>query len=264
MRRAGLVVAEGLAAMGAVAVPGATTADLDAAGASVLKAAGARSSFLGYGAGWGYPPYPGVACISVNDVIVHGIPGPLALHDGDIVSVDFGAIVEGWHGDAARTFVVGTGTSPEVAALIETTRLACWAGVAAVRAGAHIGDVSYAVQRAVRAPGNPRYGIVMGYTGHGIGSDMHQPPDVPNQGRPRTGPRIVRGMCLAIEPMVTLGSPVVAEDDDGWTVRTADRSWAAHWENTVAVVDGGLWVLTEPDGGAAELAARGVPYAPLA
>jgi len=263
MRRAGLVVARGLAEMGAAVVPGATTADIEAVGREVLARAGARSNFLGYGAESGYPPFPGVACVSVNEVVVHGIPGPRVLRAGDIVSVDFGAIVEGWHADAARTFVVGGTTTPEAAALIAATREAMWAGVAAIAPGVHVGDVSYAVQRSVESHKGVRYGIVRDYTGHGIGTAMHQPPDVPNRGRPRTGPRLARGMCLCVEPMLTAGSERVAELDDEWTLRTLDGAWAAHWENTVAVLGGGLWVLTEPDGGAAELGARGVACTPL-
>ena len=263
MRRAGLVVIRGLAEMGAAAVPGATTADLDAVGRAVLASAGARSSFLNYGAGLGYPPYPGVVCLSVNEVVVHGVPGPRVLEAGDIVSIDFGAIVEGWHADAARTVVVAGQTTSEAQALIEATREAMWAGIAALRPGARVGDVSYAIQRSVESHAGTRYGIVRGYTGHGIGTAMHQPPDVPNQGRPRTGPRLARGMCLCLEPMITAGSPRVVELDDEWTVRTQDGSWAAHWENTVAILDGGLWVLTEPDGGAAELAARAIACLPL-
>jgi len=264
MRRAGLVVADGLARMGAAVVPGATTGDLDAIGREVLAVAGAASNFLDYGAALGYPPYPAVVCTSVNDVVVHGVPGPHVLQAGDIVSIDFGAIVEGWHGDAARTFVVGGETTPEATALIEATREATWAGIAAIAPGAFTGDVSYAVERSIRSHRGVSYGIVREYTGHGIGRAMHQPPEVPNWGRPRQGVRITRGMCLCVEPMVTLGGDRVAEDDhDSWTVRTVDGSLAAHWENTVAVVDGGLWVLTEPDGGAAELAARGVACVPL-
>ncbi|MCL1840707.1 MAG: type I methionyl aminopeptidase [Propionibacteriaceae bacterium] len=263
MRRAGLVVAEGLAAMGAAAVPGATTGDLDAIGRETLAEAGARSNFLNYGPEFGYPPYPGVACISVNEMVVHGIPGPLVLREGDIVSIDFGAIVDGWHGDAARTFLVGGHSSDEATALVEATRESMWAGIAAIKPGAHIGDVSYAVERSIRSHKPVRYGIVREYTGHGIGTAMHQPPDIPNWGKPRTGPRISKGMVLCVEPMLTLGTDRVVELADGWSVRTADNTWAAHWENTTAVLPDGLWVLTEPDGGQAELTARGLSYSPL-
>ena len=261
MRRAGLIVAEGLTQMGRAAVPGATTADIDRAGRQVLRAHGAESNFLNYGAEWGIPPYPGVACVSVNEVIVHGIPDERELHDGDIVSIDFGAIVDGWHGDAARTFCVGE-VSEEARLLSERTREAMWAGITQIRPGHRIGDVSAAVQASVESWDHP-YGIVREYTGHGIGTEMHMDPDVPNWGRPGRGARITEGMCLCVEPMVTLGDDENDVLDDEWTVRTIDGSWAAHWENTVAVTHGGLWVLTEPDGGQAELEARGVPFAPL-
>ena len=161
MRRAGLVVAEGLAQMARAAVPGATTADIDRAGRQVLRAHGAESNFLNYGAEWGIPPYPGVACVSVNEVIVHGIPDERELHDGDIVSIDFGAIVEGWHGDAARTFCVGE-VSEEARLLSERTREAMWAGITQIRPGHRIGDVSAAVQASVESWDHP-YGIVREY-----------------------------------------------------------------------------------------------------
>jgi len=262
MRRAGLVVSAGLEAMAAAAHPGVTTLELDAVGRDVLASHGAKSSFLRYGAGMGLPPYPGVVCLSVNEEIVHGIPGPRMLRDGDILSIDFGAIVDGWHGDAARTVVIGE-ASPKALELIEATRAAMWAGVAAVRPGARIGDVSAAIEASAMGHSGRKYGIIREYTGHGIGSAMHQPPDVPNWGHPHRGPRIVEGMALAIEPMLTLGTESVVEAGDEWMVSTADGSWSAHWEDTVAVMPDGLWVLTEPDGGAAELAARGVRCAPL-
>lgn len=261
MRRAGLVVAEGLTEMGRAAVAGATTADLDRVGRQVLERHGATSNFLHYGADFGVPPYPGVACISVNEVIVHGIPDDRELHDGDIVSIDYGAIVDGWHGDGARTFLVGD-VSQEARDLSEATRESMWAGIAQIAPGNRIGDVSSAVQVSLESH-DREYGIIREYTGHGIGTAMHMDPDVPNWGRAHRGPRIGTGMCLCVEPMATLGSDENATLDDEWTVRTVDGSWASHWENTVAVTEGGLWVLTEPDGGQAELTARGVPFGPL-
>lgn len=262
MRRAGLVVAEALQAMGDAVRPGVTTAELDTIARAVLADNNAASSFLGYGADWGYPPYPATACISVNDAVVHGIPNDRPLADGDIVSIDFGAIVDGWHGDAARTFGVGE-IADDVAELVETTRLAMWAGIAAASRAGRVGDISHAIQQ--HAEGSTRrLGIVREYTGHGIGTAMHQPPDVPNHGRPRRGPRLSAGLCLAIEPIFTLGSEASAVLDDEWTVVTRDGSWAAHWENTVALCEDGVWVLTEPDGGRAELSARGVRLAALA
>lgn len=262
MRRAGLVVAEALAAMGAAVRPGATTAELDAIAREVLADNQATSSFLGYGADWGYPPYPATACISVNQTVLHGIPNDRPLADGDIVSIDFGAIVDGWHGDAARTFGVGE-IAADVAELVETTRLAMWAGIVAAAGRGRVGDISHAIQQqADQAP--RRLGIVREYTGHGIGSAMHQPPDVPNYGRPRRGPRLSSGLCLAIEPIFTLGGHECEVLDDEWTVVTQDDSCAAHWENTVALCEDGIWVLTEPDGGRAELTARGVRLTGLA
>jgi len=259
MRRAGLVVEAGLAAMAAAARPGVTTAEIDAVGRKVLDEHGARSSFLNYGASFGLPPYPGVVCLSVNEVVVHGIPGPRVLRDGDILSIDFGAIVDGWHGDAARTVLIGD-VSTQARDLVDAAREAMWAGICAIKPGRRVGDVSAAIQASVKGHEHP-YGIVREYTGHGIGSAMHQMPDVPNWGRPHRGARLDRGMALAIEPMLTLGGERVVEGDDEWTVSTADGSLAAHWENTVAVMNTGLWVLTEPDGGRAELEARGVRYA---
>lgn len=261
MRRAGLVVAEALAAMGAAVRPGVKTEALDAIARTVLADHHATSSFLNYGADWGYPPYPATACISVDEVVVHGIPGQRVLAAGDIVSIDFGAIVDGWHGDAARTFFVGE-PAAEIVDLVETTRRAMWAGIATAASGAKIGDISHAIE-VVSGQATQRLGVVREYTGHGIGSAMHQPPDVPNFGRPRRGPRLVSGLCLAIEPIFTLGSPATDTLADEWTVVTVDGSWAAHWENTVAITEDGIWVLTEPDGGRAELAALGVEVAPL-
>lgn len=262
MRTAGLVVARTLAAIRSAATPGVSTGDLDLLARDLIAEAGATSSFLNYGAGFGLPPYPAVTCISVNDEIVHGIPSHRVLAEGDLVSVDFGVSVGGWHGDSAITVEVGT-VSPEVARLSAVTREALWAGIAAVAIGARVGDISHAVERSIRR--HPEgYGIVAEYTGHGIGSQMHQPPDVPNLGRPGTGPVITKGICLAIEPMVTLGSAATATLEDEWTVVTRDRSTAAHWEHTVTATPGGVWVLTAEDGGEAELARLGVPFGPLA
>ena len=199
--------------------------------------------------------------MSPNETIVHGIPGDRELKDGDIVSIDYGAIVDGWHGDAARTVLVGD-VSEEARALSEVTRESMWAGIAKVAAGARIGDVSAAVQASLESHDRD-YGIIREYTGHGIGTEMHMDPDVPNWGRAGRGPKIVEGMVLCIEPMATLGMEDTATLDDEWTVVTVDGSWASHWENTVAVTSKGLWVLSEPDGGKAELEKRGVPFGPL-
>lgn len=260
MREAGLVVARALARMQDAVAPGVSTCDLDAIAREVLADAGATSNFLGYDIGSG--PYPGVICASINDRIVHGIPDDGdVLRRGDLISIDFGAIVDGWHGDAAITVPVGE-VRREAAALNAACAASLWDGLAAVRAGARLGDVSHAVEASVRAAGN--YGIVTGYGGHGIGSRMHMDPHVLNYGTPGEGPRLVPGMVLAIEPMITLGTPDSRELGDGWTVVTADGSTAAHWEHTVAILSDGPWVLTADDGGRAELAERGVTLSDLA
>lgn len=258
MRRAGLVVAAGLEAMCGAAAVGVSTGELDAIGREILAANGATSSFLGYGAEYG-APFPGVACISVNDELVHGIPGERVLRDGDVVSIDFGAIIEGWHGDAARTIIVGT-PDPVDVALIEATREAFWAGARATRDGARVGEISKAIDGYVK--GLPtRYGTLREFTGHGIGSAMHMSPDVPNWYRPRPTPRLRVGMAVAIEPMLTLGTHQTVELEDEWTIVSRDGRRGSHWENTVAVTPGGAWVLTEPDGGQSRL---GDHFAPLA
>lgn len=250
MRRAGLVVTEGLAEMCAAAAVGVTTGELDQLGREVLARRGAESSFLGYGEVWGNG-FPGVACISVNDELVHGIPGGRVLADGDVVSIDFGAIVAGWHGDAARTVIVGA-PDPADTALVDATREAMWAGICAMRADGRVGDISRAIEEHVKALPT-RYATLREYTGHGIGSELHMEPDVPNWYRRRPTPRLAVGMALAIEPMLTRGLHQTLELDDGWTVISRDGSRGAHWENTVAVTERGLWVLTEPDGGAQRL-----------
>lgn len=258
MRRAGLVVAHALEAVREAVAPGVTTAELDALAHDTIRAHGATSNFLHYGAGQGVPGFPGVICASVDDEVVHGIPGPRVLREGDVISIDCGAIVDGWHGDAAITVPVGE-VAPDVARLVEVTEHALWAGIAAGATGRRVGDVSHAIERSVREAGD--YGIADGYTGHGIGTAMHQAPDVPNVGRPGRGPRIVPGLVLAVEPMVTLGSPDTRTLEDQWTVVTVDGAWAAHWEHTVTWSEGGAWVLTALDGGRARLEELGVPWA---
>jgi methionyl aminopeptidase len=250
MRQAGLVVARALGEMRAAAAPGVSTADLDEIAREVLRDAGAKPSFLGYHG------YPAVICASVNDRVVHGIPSPgEKLVDGDLISIDFGAIVDGWHGDSAITVAIGT-VSPEALALSRVCAAAMWDGLAAVRVGGRLTDISHAVETSIRAAGP--YGIVTGYGGHGIGSEMHMAPHILNHGRAGKGPRLVPGMAVAIEPMITLGSRATQELDDGWTVATVDGSWAAHWEHTIALLDDGPWVLTAEDGGRAELGRRGI------
>jgi methionyl aminopeptidase len=261
MRRAGLVVARALKDMAAAAVAGTTTAELDTVAREVLASENATSSFLNYDVGFAIPPYPAVVCISVNDEIVHGIPGDRVLVDGDLVSIDFGAIVDGFHGDAALTVAVGD-VAPEALTLSDVTRLSLAAGLARVRPEVSVGDISSAVQAYIRAA-SARYGIVAEYTGHGIGTRMHMNPDVPNLGRPGRGPKLPVGAAVAVEPMVTLGNPGTDVLDDDWTVVTRDGKVACHWEHTVAVTPGGCWVLTAEDGGEAILTAAGGLYAPL-
>ena len=243
MRQAGLVVAKALSSIEQAAAPGVTTKELDTIARDVLATHGATSSFLGYKA-HGTIPYPGVICASINDEVVHGIPGSRALRDGDILSVDFGAIVDGWNGDAAVTILVGE-VAPEAAALSEATKASLWAGLFAARAGGRLTDISHAVESALAAAGP--FGIVEEYGGHGIGSRMHMDPHILNYGSPGRGPQLVPGMALAIEPMATLGDPSVGVHDDGWTVSTLDGSLAAHWEHTVAITEDGPWVLTALD-----------------
>ena len=263
MRAAGLVVADALAEVRAAVRPGVTTRELDAVARGVLARTGASSSFLGY-EGVGAPPYPAVTCISVDDEIVHGIPGDREVAAGDVVSVDFGAHVDGWHGDAAFSVVVDPADQAD-AALVATTERAMWAGIAALATGDRLGVVGDAIQDAVHAAaesGGVRYGIVREYTGHGIGRAMHEAPTVLNYRSRERGPRVRPGLVVAVEPMLTRGGRATVELDDGWTVATQDGSRAAHWEHTVAVTPGGLWVLTAHDGGAEQLGALGVPVAP--
>ncbi len=253
MRAAGLVVAETLDLLRRTAKAGMSTAELDAVAADHIRSAGAEPSFLGYG----HPPFPAVICASVNDEVVHGIPGERTLRDGDVLSVDCGAIVDGWHGDAAVTIPVGD-VPPEVTELMRVTEEALWRGIAAARLGGRVSDISHAVERYVRSQGD--YGILEEYVGHGIGSAMHQPPNVPNHGRPGRGPKLVRGLALAVEPMVVLGDPATRVLDDEWTVATVDGSAAAHFEHTFTLTPNGVWVLTALDGGQERLARLGVPY----
>jgi methionyl aminopeptidase len=262
MRRAGLVVARALEATVTAVRPGVTTGELNAVAADVIASAGAVPSFLNYGAHNGRGGFPGVTCISVNDEIVHGIPGSRVLTDGDLVSIDCGAILDGWHGDSALTVFVGEPTA-EARALSEATRLAMWHGIAAARLDGNVTDISAAVEHYVRSLDVP-YGIVQEYVGHGIGTAMHQPPDVPNFGRPGRGPRIVEGLALAVEPMLTLGVPGNTMLDDGWTVVTDNGRLACHWEHTITVTRDGVWVLTAEDGGEQMLSTLGAPFGPLA
>jgi len=263
MRRAGLVVADALAAVRAQARAGQTTADLDAIAAEIIRSAGAMPSFLGYDG------FPATLCVSVNDEIVHGIPGSRVLEPGDVVSVDCGAIVEGWHGDSAMTLVLPDADPLDVE-LMTTTEDAMWAGIAALATGSRLGGVGEAVEdvvdgaQAAGANAGARYGVIEEFVGHGIGSAMHQPPDVLNYRTRDRGPRLRPGMCLAVEPMLVRGDRTTQTLEDDWTVVTDDGSRASHWEHSVALLDNGIWVLTAHDGGAERLAALGVRVTPLA
>ena len=253
MRKAGLVVGHTLELLRSTARPGMTTGELDAVAENHIRSSGATPSFKGYS----HPPFPASICTSVNDEIVHGVPGDRVLAEGDLVSVDCGAIVEGWHGDAAVTFVLGE-PSAEATELMRVTEESLWRGIAAARRGGRVTDISHAVESYVRSQGD--FGIVEDYTGHGIGSAMHMPPNVPNYGKPGRGPRLIPGLALAVEPMVVVGDAESALLDDDWTVATQDGSLAAHFEHTFTLNERGTWVLTALDGGAERLAALGVPY----
>ena len=288
MRRAGLVVAAIHDAIRQAIRPGMTTAGLDAIARQVLESHQAGSNFLGYHG------FPATICTSINNEVVHGIPSDRQLQAGDVVSVDAGATVADasgrlWHGDAAVTYVLGqqgpladiglqastglgAGSAPgdageashveggQARAALElnaVTQQAMWAGIAALATGKRVGDVGIAVDRLVTSqPGT--YGIVEDYTGHGIGTAMHQPPDVPNYASSHRGPALKSGMCLCVEPMITAGSAATQELADGWTVTTVDGSLAAHWEHTVAITDAGISVLTAADYGAQGLRPWGI------
>ena len=250
MRAAGLVVHAALENMRAAVAPGVSTADLDAIAEKTIRDAGATPSFKGY------QGFPASICSSINEEIVHAIPSADAvLAEGDLISLDCGAILDGWHGDAAITVPVGD-VKPELIRMAQVAEASMWAGIAACARGAASGrgrltDISYAIESEIRRSG--KYGIVDGYGGHGIGTEMHQDPHVLNYGRPGKGPALVPGLALAIEPMITFGSPRTAELDDGWTVVTRDGSVAAHVEHTVAIFDDGVWVTTAADGGLSRL-----------
>ncbi len=249
MRQAGLVVGRTLEMVRQQAVVGMTTADIDDIARQQLRLAGATSSFLGYHG------FPATICVSVNEEVVHGIPGARALRDGDLVSVDFGAIVEGWHGDAAIS--LGLGEIDDTSRrLIDVTERSLWAGLAQAVAGHRLTDISHAVERCVRADGD--WHVIEDYVGHGIGTQMHMDPPVPNYGAAGKGPELKVGMALAVEPMVTVGTIDTRVLEDDWTVVTLDDSRAAHWEHTVCITEAGPWVTTALDGGVAKLAELGV------
>jgi methionyl aminopeptidase len=259
MREAGLVVARTLEKLRQAVTPGMTTKDLDEIAESSIRGEGAVPSFLNYGGHMGQPGFQGSICASVNDEVVHGIPGSRVLREGDLLSIDCGAILDGWHGDSAITVPVGE-VAPEALELSLVCEASLWAGLAAAQLGGRLTDISHAVEQEVRRHTGTHgpYGIVDNYGGHGIGTAMHQAPHLLNYGRPGRGQRLVKGLALAVEPMVTLGAPETRVLDDEWTVVTGDRRWAAHWEHTVAITEEGPWVLTAFDGGVAKLAELGV------
>jgi methionyl aminopeptidase len=241
MAAAGAVVAEALRAVVAHAAPGCSTKDLDAVAADVLARHGATSPFLNYHPRWAPSPFPAVLCTSVNDAVVHGIPTTAVLAEGDLVSVDFGAVLGGWCGDAARSFVIGA-ADPRDTALIEATDAALAAGIAAVRPGNTLGDIGHAIATSARRAG---YGMLADHGGHGIGRTMHEDPHVPNEGRRGKGMKLRPGLVIAIEPMLIAdGSDDYTHDSDGWTLRTASGARAAHSEHTVAVTADGARILT--------------------
>jgi len=262
MRSAGVVVGETLDLLRDQARPGVTTGDLDKAAEDFIRSKGATPSFLGYHG------YPRSLCVSVNEEVVHGIPGPRPLRLGDMVSIDCGAILDGWHGDAAISLIVGgreAGSADDLA-LMDATEASMWAGIAALAVGSSLFDVGAAIEDCIvdaARVGGLVYGIIEDYVGHGIGTEMHQDPQVPNYRVRGRGPIVRSGLTVAIEPMVTLGSAETDVLDDQWTVVTQDGSRAAHWENSVAVTEAGLWVLTALDGGQERLKALGAAYSPL-
>jgi methionyl aminopeptidase len=246
MREAGRIVAEMLAACRGAVQPGVTTAELDRIAAEILKRHGATSNFKGYGVPV-LPPFPGVICTSVNEQVVHGIPGKRRLKEGEILSIDAGAVVDGWHADAAITVPVGK-VAPEATKLIAVTEEALRRAIATAQVGKRLGDVGAAVQDWVEGQG---YTVVRNYVGHGIGRAMHEEPQVPNYGVADRGRKIEEGLCIAIEPMVNIGGPQTRTLEDRWTVVTADGSLSAHFEHSLWCTAKGPIVLTAPEGSAA-------------
>lgn len=237
MRRSGKITAAARALAGEMVKPGVTTQEINDAVERFIRKQGAVPSFLHYNG------YPASACISVNDEIIHGIPSPKrVLREGDIVSVDVGAYIGGFHGDCAATFPCGR-ISPEAQRLIDVTRQSFFEGIRFAREGQRLQDISAAVQSYVEQNG---FSVVREYVGHGVGAKMHESPEIPNYGHPGHGPRLLRGMTLAIEPMVNAGAAAITQLSDGWTVKTADGKWAAHYENTILITDGEPEILTAP------------------
>ena len=256
MREAGLVLAEALDEAVAAAQIGVTTSHVDSVFAAVLERHGAKSNFKGYHG------FPATICASVNEEVVHGFPSEYVLKDGDVLKIDGGAIVDGWHADSARTVILGT-ADPEDQRLSDVTQEAMWRGIAALAEARFVGQIGDAIDDFVSSvPGAP-LGILEDYVGHGIGSEMHQAPDVLNYRTGHRGARVKPGMCLAIEPMLVRGDLETKVLEDDWTVVTVDGARASQWEHSVAVHMGGIWVLTAHDGGVAGLAPFGVTPSPI-
>ena len=242
MRRAGKITAAARALAGEMVKPGVTTQEIDRAVEHFIRKQGAVPSFLHYPGPPGVRAFPGSVCASVNDEIIHGIPGPRVLQEGDIVSIDVGAYIGGYHGDCAATFPCGK-VSPEAQNLIDVTRQSFFEGIKFAKEGCRLYDISAAIQGYVESHG---CSIVREYVGHGIGTEMHESPEIPNYGHPGRGPRLLRGMTIAVEPMVNAGTAAIRQMPDGWTVRTADGKLAAHYENTLLITDGEPEILTAP------------------
>ncbi|MFT4186172.1 MAG: type I methionyl aminopeptidase [Micrococcaceae bacterium] len=252
MREAGLITAAALDAAVKAAVPGASTKDVEAEVARIIAEADAKPNFKGY---YGFPA---TACVSVNEEVVHGIPGNRIINDGDLVSIDAGCIVDGWHSDSARTVLVGD-VSREDRKLSEVTEEALWVGIAKFATASRIGEIGAAIDDFV----NERYGILEDFVGHGIGSQMHMMPDVLNYRSRSRGPKIKAGTCIAIEPMFVHGDIETDVLEDDWTIVTSDNKRAAHWEHSIAKHANGIWVLSAPDGGAEKLKPFGVTPVPI-
>ena len=242
MRRAGKITAAARAYAGELVKPGVTTQEIDRAVEHFIRKQGAVPSFLHFPGPPGVRAFPGSVCASVNDEIIHGIPGKRVLREGDIVSVDVGAYIGGYHGDCAGTYPCGQ-VSDEALRLIRVTQDSFFEGLKFAREGYRLSDISHAVQTFVEANG---YSVVREYVGHGIGRNMHEAPEVPNYGKPGHGPRLLRGMTLAVEPMVNAGTAAIKQMPDGWTVKTADGKYAAHYENTILITAGDPELLTDP------------------
>lgn len=236
MRKAGSISAQALQVGGAAVQPGITTGEIDRIIKSFILSKGAKPSFLGYGG------FPASACISVNEEVIHGIPGKRVIQEGDIVSIDVGAIINGYQGDNAGTFAAGK-ISAEAQALMDATQQSLLSAIAVMQPGKRLGDIGHAVQSYAESRG---YGVIREYVGHGIGREMHEEPEVPNYGRAGHGVRLVAGMVLAVEPMITQHSPAIKVLDNDWTVVTVDKGLAAHFENTIAITDKGPVILTQP------------------